>query len=162
MLSLITIISFGVTLGFGIFYLAVFILKCKGRKFKTLPSISVHLTIISGIIAVILFVLWLFMSAIYSDVHNVNEKIKIYEEENIKIEKQIKDIVTNYFLCNENNKININDDYMSLAISIESLSSNKSVQQMLNTHSENINQIKHLQLQKADYKQVEVLLFYNN
>lgn len=89
-----------------------------------------------------------------------NDKIKMYTEENTKIETQIGDLVKNYMeFESDTYKEFKNESSITLINMYPELKSDELVQKQINIYLENNNKIKELKEQNIDYK-IGKWLFY--
>ena len=108
------------------------------------------LIIIGGLIAFLSGIFLLFM--LLSFPYNVEEKIVMYEEENLKIETKIKNTVRDYMEYEQEtyDKIIKNADLATIVLKYPELNSNELIKTEIETYKENSALIKKLKSDQID------------
>ena len=108
---------------------------------ESFTTIISYLTTAIGVVATITLVVFLFTYP-----YNVDEKIAMYEEENIKIEEKVRNSVKGYMEFEKDTYINLvdNADLQTLLIKYPELNSNELVKMEIETYKENSQKIKEL------------------
>ena len=105
------------------------------------------------------FILILWIIAIYSSGFTIDDKIKMYQEENKNIEEQITTIVNNYQGYEKDIISNVADMEV-LLIKIPELKSSELVKTQMNIYIENNKKIKELKEEKINMKIGKWLLYF--
>ena len=108
---------------------------------ESFTTIISYLTTAIGAVATITLVIFLFTYP-----YNVDEKIAMYEEENIKIEEKVRNSVKGYMDFENDTLKNLIDtsDLQTLLIKYPELNSNELVKMEIETYKENSQKIKEL------------------
>lgn len=108
---------------------------------ESFTTIISYLTTAIGVVATITLIVFLFTYP-----YNVDEKIAMYEEENIKIEEKVRNSVKGYMDFEKDTYINLvdNADLQTLLIKYPELNSNELVKMEIETYKENSQKIKEL------------------
>ena len=113
---------------------------------------------VGGLFSVIIIITMIFVTNNVIAFNNMNERIAIYQEENKRIEEQIKTTVEAYQeyekeIFGNIDLENITADKLIVLTSIyPELKSDTLVQELISVYVENNNQIKELKAKKLDYK----------
>lgn len=105
-------------------------------------------TLVGSVIGVLALICFLTFLLIYP--YRVSERLEMYEEENIKIESKIKNVVNTYIDYEQETYNNLVKDYdlETLLVVYPDLNSNELVRSEIEVYVENNNQIKDLKEQK--------------
>ena len=105
------------------------------------------------------FIIILVIICCGADMFTIKDKIKMYEEENSKIEEQLTEIVQNYQGYEKETISNIADMEVAF-IKFPELKTSELVSKQMNVYIENNNKIKELKQKKIDTKIYKWLLYF--
>lgn len=122
-----------------------------------IEDVGKGLTILGGFALIITIVCILAVGLNFSNIINIDNKIKVYEEENQNIEKSVQEIVESYRNYEGNTyseylkNVNIEGtDILALGQLFPELKTNELVSKQIDIYVENNNQIKDLKIKKQD------------
>ena len=119
------------------------------------------LVLISGTVLVLSLAFGIGIFASYSGAFVIDDKIAIYEEENIKIEDRINTIVTEYQNYEQETFSSLKADGVDMVFAMyPELKSNDLVVSQINLYIENNKKIKELKEQKLDYRLMRWALIF--
>ena len=100
--------------------------------------------------------------ALYSIVnaYTIDDTIKLYENENAKIEKSIDEIVTDYLQHEHNGFVDLEKSPINLVTLYPELNSNKLVSKQLETYISNDNKIIELKEMKINIAKIKWILYF--
>ena len=119
------------------------------------------LAMIFSFTSVILFIIFICCIFELSEKHSTSQKIEMYQEENIKIESQISELVSQYMEYEkETFKGTKTESSITLVSLYPELKSDKLVDKQLNIYYKNSNKIKALKSKKLEYSTYKYLLCF--
>ena len=116
-------------------------------------TISGSIAIIGAILIVVLLIAILIIGIDYSNHLIIDEKISMYQTENIDIEQKISSAILSYQAYEQETFANIDTENLIVAVSLyPELKSDQLVSKLIDTYTENNKTIKKLEAKKLDYK----------
>lgn len=121
--------------------------------------------IVITLVVVIVIILGLTHSVVSSQV--LDQKIQLYEEENAKIEQDIKIAVESYMKYESDTITNIlsdveSDSYINILTAFPELKTDELIKQQIEIYSNNNNEIKLLKQEKIDVQTYKWLLYFGH
>ena len=135
-----------VVIGVGILLLITYWLVDNNMEYGACKDALEAVTLMFGAFSVIVgFIAAVFISIEVADSLPIDEKIAMYEEENVKIEAQVADIVERYMEYEtETFDIKADDSYIVIASLYPELKSNTLVESQIEVYVKNNDKIKEL------------------
>lgn len=140
---------------------SLIVLGCLGvyvNKFKISYDFGCILNAIGGIFTVIIVIFMIFAITYSVKIPQMEERITIYKEENVRIEEQIKTVIEAYQDYEQGMFEDIDLDKISseklilLTSMYPELKSDTMVQELIQVYIDNTNEIKAIRTQKLDYE----------
>ena len=130
---------------------------CEIEGDCSIEDVGIGLAILGGFGLIITMFCLLVVGLNFSNIINIDNKIKVYEEENQNIEKSVQEIVESYRNYEGNTyseylkNVNIEGtDILALGQLFPELKTNELVSKQIDIYVENNNQIKDLKIKKQD------------
>ena len=116
---------------------------------------------VSGIVVLGSFISFCSLSTTVSTENTIDEKIKMYQEENANIEKDIDKVVKEYLKHEHDTYADLkNESSITLVTLFPDLKSDNLVQQQLNIYVRNNSTIKYLKEEKIDISKKKWILYF--
>lgn len=156
------ILIFGIALVALIVFLMLRV-KYPSEKNYQLDSHSffTFMSWVSGIVVLGSFISFCSLSTTVSTENTIDEKIKMYQEENANIEKDIDKVVKEYLKHEHDTYADLkNESSITLVTLFPDLKSDNLVQQQLNIYVRNNSTIKYLKEEKIDIAKKKWILYF--
>lgn len=116
-----------------------------------------------GCLLVDILPVWIFIGLLICYPYNIDKKLAMYEEENLKIEEKVKNTVQGYMNYEQETYSNLVKDaeLETLLIKYPELNSNTLVKQEIKIYKENNTKIKELKEKEIDKNIIGWWLFFN-